>query len=357
MSKRALLKYVLYPIVVIFLIILVANFVSKRLLQKEGLLPADGIVNTRIFSTEINLYTGGLDNTPYYSYTGYNDSLKLGNVTFSDQLGFLHGDSLPLKIKKPVNTLRVVLMGGSGMRGNLQTHSMINMFNYPEGSYDYETSIAGKLKVILKKAFPEKNIEVINTAVPMRQFHQSLAGYFQKVQQLKPDVVVTMDGANDDLLPFEFESNGNPYLQTSEHAEQGIDLEVLKRASRFGYTWMFLSYKSMHGPVARSDFAWDDIKSLIHKVSAKDLKYFVGLWQLQETLPHSITFTEKDFEPVKPFMVQNMNRQLELYASYSNQLKHDSVFSVVCYQPILHRYGGQKKLSNKEKSYAQFFVL
>jgi hypothetical protein len=47
-------------------------------------------------------------------------------------------------------------------------------------------------------------------------------------------------------------------------------------------------------------------------------------------------------------MEQNMERLLYLYASYSNQMRNDSICSIVCYQPILHRNGCQKKLSAKE---------
>jgi hypothetical protein len=340
-------------LIIAYVVVLILNAAAKQLLISKGLLPANGEVSKTLYGTELNCYTGGLDNAPNYTMRGYNDSLVPGNDMVADQYGFLHGDTAPLAQVKPEGTIRIVLAGGSGMRGNLQTWGVVKMFDYPEGMYDYETSIAGKLKKILEAKYPKTRFEVINTAVVMRQFNQSLASYLEKVQDLHPDIIVTMDGYNDDRLSMEFEKRGDPYKTTLGHSEQGIDLEILNRASRFGYAWMYLSYVAMHGPVQEHGgmSLWEIVKYVIGRITWSDVKYITH--HPDVVLPHKVV-NPKDFLPIQPYMEKNLEKQMRLYATYERILQGDSVFSVVCYQPILDRGGMQKQLSDKEKKIKAF---
>ena len=67
------------------------EYVSFRILVSKGLLPPNGIVQKQVFDTRLDLWNGGLDNTSQYSFNGYNDSLKPGQIIYQDQYGFISG--------------------------------------------------------------------------------------------------------------------------------------------------------------------------------------------------------------------------------------------------------------------------
>lgn len=89
-----------------------------------------------------------------------------------------------------------------------------------------------------------------------------------------------------------------------------------------------------------------DPLSVVKNVSIK------SAWKMKDELQRpadsTIAIVPDSFSLLKPFMEKNMQKQLWLISSYENQLKHDGVYSIFCYQPILARMGAQKKLSKKE---------
>lgn len=114
----------------------------------------------------------------------------------TDHFGFISDEEITLE--KPPNTLRVFLLGGSGMLGAGQgpgCYSAIREF--PGGIYAYDISIAGALKAYLQKVFPGKRIQVVNAAVYTFQLHQSMVLYLERVSRFRPDIVINMEGFND----------------------------------------------------------------------------------------------------------------------------------------------------------------
>src|SRR5208283_2554230 len=111
------------------------------------------------------------------SFQGCTDSGKLGQITYQDRHGLIGGDGVDIKKDKPKGLIRIILTGGSGMRGTMES-----------GTYDYPTSIAGNLKRILSIRYPDKKFEVINAAVVRHLFVQSYAGYYEKLHDFHPDI-------------------------------------------------------------------------------------------------------------------------------------------------------------------------
>jgi hypothetical protein len=342
-SKGVKIMAFFFILLIMFLSCRVLEYASFKILAAKGLLPPDGMSHEQLFQNKLSLWSGGLDNTAGYIYRGYNDSLLPGEITYSDQYGFMHGDSLPLQRKKPPNTIRIVLTGGSGMRGNLQTWAVVKMFGYPQGCYDYPTSIAGKLKSILSSKYPSISWEVINGAVVMHLFNQSFARYYEKIHDIQPDIIINMDGYNDDKIAYDFLGGGDPYGHTASQATESIELEILRRSSRWGYTCMLLSYC-----LTNTEFKPDNIisvTSMIRNTTARDA------WHIARHMDEADSMAPlapDSFRYMDPYLRRNMEKQFWLIASYENQLRHDSVYSIFCFQPILARQGGQKKLSRKE---------
>jgi hypothetical protein len=230
------------------------------------------------------------------------------------------------------------------MKGCLQTWSLIKMFDYPQGCYDYETSIAGKLKQILTKRHPNIKWEVINAAVVMHQFNQSMAEYYEKIHDLNPDIIINMDGYNDLWISLDFINKGDPFLNTYSQASQGIELEMLKRSARFGYTYMLLNNILLRKGEEKSKEP--EIKSVLKNTSVNDLTS-IAKASLMDINPDK-KIERDSFKCIMSYMKANMSKQLWLISSYENQLKHDGIYSIFCLQPMLARETNQKKLSVKE---------
>ena len=253
--------------------------------------------------------------------------------------------------EKPPKVIRIILTGGSGMRGNIQSWSIIKMFGYPEGTYDYPTSIAGKLKHQLELKYPNQNFEVINAAVVRHLFAQSYAGYYEKLHDFNPDIIINMDGYNDDALANDFNDGGNPYLLTAEQANEGIELETLRRSYRWGYTCMLLNHILLSDDIQQGPSK--SLTTVFHNISAADALRMAKEIK-RDSINTAFSIIPDSFRLLDPYMEKNMQKQLWLISSYENQLKHDGVYSIFCYQPELIRKGAQKKLSFKEEKMLEY---
>jgi hypothetical protein len=84
----------------------------------------------------------------------------------------------------------------------------------------FELTLPGSLRALLRKAYPGRDIEVINAGIVSCISRQSIAHLIFTVADYQPDIVILYDGANDLFLPMTYESRPNfPYnFQTMEQA-------------------------------------------------------------------------------------------------------------------------------------------
>ncbi len=127
-----------------------------------------------------------------------------------DQFGFLAGTTI--RESKANDTIRIFLQGGSAAFGAGQNVNYHGVHNYPDGVYSFPASIAGQLQSILSERFPDRDVEVVNSASYARVYHQSLVQYLERLSRFEPDYVISFDGWND-ISTF---VHGRPY----EHAER-----------------------------------------------------------------------------------------------------------------------------------------
>lgn len=112
-----------------------------------------------------------------------------------DQFGFISGSALT--DKKPANSVRIFVTGGSAAFGAGQNSAFYGVHPYGDGVQSFPNSIAGQLQKYLSRQDPSTNYQVINAAAYARQLHQSTILYMQTISQLSPDIVVSIDGWND----------------------------------------------------------------------------------------------------------------------------------------------------------------
>jgi lysophospholipase L1-like esterase len=110
----------------------------------------------------------------------------------------------PLPKAKPPAQLRIAVLGGS----------LVQLAS------TFDTTLPGSLRTLLRKAYPGRDIEVINAGIQSSVSRQSLVQLLVTVVDYHPDIVILYDGGNDLGLPLTYESRPNfPYnFQTMEEA-------------------------------------------------------------------------------------------------------------------------------------------
>jgi hypothetical protein len=105
---------------------------------------------------------------------------------------------------KPPGQLRIAVLGGS----------LVQLAS------TFDTTLPGSLRTLLRKAYPGRDIEVINAGIQSSVSRQSLVQLLLTVVDYHPDFVILYDGGNDLGLPLTYESRSNfPYnFQSMEEA-------------------------------------------------------------------------------------------------------------------------------------------
>ena len=236
-------------------------------------------------------------------------------TTIIDTNGFIT-DTLINKIK-PANTIRIFLTGGSAAFGFIQNQNVVRDRSYPSGTYDYPSSISGLLKAKLQRQLPGKKFEVINAAVPLHYFHQGYLQYLSLLHDFSPDIIINMDGNNDEGSII----TGQPF-DVAEHPElEDMIALKAKRPASWPFTLFLIKYY-------------------------KDRNY-----RNNQTEPAiaNVDFTERDYDTVQSLLILKSQTLIWLIASYEQQLKQDNVHSIFVLQPMLRRLATQKNLSLLEK--------
>lgn len=187
--------------------VLVLEFGAKNILESKIPEYKSNSLSNRILS---GYYI--FKNRPDYTFEyTYKNQTHQNNIYF-DEFGFIKSFT---GYKKTKNDFRIFICGGSTAISAGQTKGLgyEKIHDYPSSIYAYEISIAGFLEQNLKKIFPEKNIQIINTASYQRQLHQSQILYLETITHLQPDLVISIDGFNDLRNIFE---NTNPYYSAED---------------------------------------------------------------------------------------------------------------------------------------------
>jgi hypothetical protein len=265
-------------------------------------------------------------NSPYYKYTNTIKTKETENDLKINRYGFIAEP--PIHIEKDSNTLRIALFGGSTAFGSGQSEAYSIVKKYPDGVYSYASSIAGQLKSLLEKSFPQKKIEVINATGVQRMVNQSVIYYMETISQFKPDIVISLDGMNDltDFLGI------SPYTKCALQFDTYINLYQATKA---------LQHKSISNTINLFNvIRLKNIKETVKKESNKNLKYYYG-YQHSHVL-------NKDYQKYKRLFSRN-SFLFENQVLYFNAVckTNQSIF-IFGLQPLLHR-NINKQLSPVEK--------
>jgi lysophospholipase L1-like esterase len=146
------------------------------------------------------------ENYPYETAETYEMSHHKSRVfVYTNEDGFrVPSLGYPLPKAKPAGQLRIAVLGGS----------LVQLAS------TFDTTLPGSLRILLRKAYPGRDIEVINAGIQSSVSRQSIVQLLLTVVDYHPDMVILYDGGNDLGLPLTYESRPNfPYnFQTMEEA-------------------------------------------------------------------------------------------------------------------------------------------
>lgn len=330
-------------VAIVFVSWKILEYVSFKILFKKGLVTYNGSVNDYMYNRKINFWAVS-ENAQHHYVDGYDTALKQTCQIYMDDNGFVTGDTANLLKQKPANTIRIFLTGGSAMYGSLASIDITKNKTYPTGSYCYQAGIAGHLKQILEQAHPELNFEVVNAAIVQHQFNQNYAMYYQRFHDYHPDIIINMDGYNDCWPVHGISKKGDPYYGVENQITEQLNLDMLQRASRYGYTAMLMA--SAFFQHSFTETTTENAAVFTSKWSAKDVKTMLAEIQSHST---DSSYSADKFAMLDSCMNSNWAKELWLIKSYEQQLAADSVYSIFCLQPMLERYYQQKPLSKLEQ--------
>ena len=143
---------------------------------------------------------------------------------------------------KDAGTFRVILMGASTAYG------LGGMWTHLQDDYavlDDSTTIDVYLERLLVGAFPGKNVEVINAAIPSIWTHHHLIYLNQTILKYDPDLVLFLDGWNDHFFFGRGHDQFASYVQT-EQASRIMGEPTLKSLVRMNAWWLFRKSAFVH---------------------------------------------------------------------------------------------------------------
>src|SRR4030095_13242946 len=155
--------------------------------------------------------------------------------------GFRRGSDVTKK--KPQNTFRVFLMGGS------VAHGISSAAPYPIVHIYEDQTIDAYLERKLKQLHPDHNIEIINAALSGYQVFQHTTYILSELLDYHPDMIIFFDGANDHY----FNNPDFDYWGANIYQFWKSRLQTPSVGGWFDYFFLWLSRFS---GFARGYYAW-----------------------------------------------------------------------------------------------------
>jgi F5/8 type C domain len=264
--------------------------------------------------------------------------MKGNRYEYANNAGFREPRDIPLK--KPKDEYRVFLTGGSTAFGLGATGQAVQISGWY--GLEYRETISHIMEMILNASapIPGKSIRVYNTAVWGHAYQHNLMRYLTKLRRYKPDLVVSLDGAND--LPL---------------------------VSKIAPDWRYFQEGQFHG-----------VLNQIHGYTRPGLQSYLTLWLKNNTFLMSYLWHGKDIlqvlhttlPPENPgiapgtgagpsgeiteqelarMLRPNMDVVARMVENYHSVLENDGVKHVFALQPWF--YSTKKGLHQREQKFQE----
>lgn len=260
--------------------------------------------------------------------------LKGNRYEYANNAGFR--EPREISVDKPDDEYRIFLTGGStafGLGAIGEAASLTNHY-----SIEYRETISHVMEMILNATAPieGKKIRVYNTAVWGHSYQHLLIRYPVKLRKYKPDLIVSLDGANELPLISKLVPDWN-YFHEGQYNNIIRDMFSYSGTGLASYLTLWLknnTFLMSYLWAGQDVFQELNVRAPVHR----------AVIQNGETEPQRKTST---VEEMSRMLDRNIETVVKVVEDYSSSIQNDGIPHIVALQPWL--YLSKKKLSPQEK--------
>jgi hypothetical protein len=356
-KKRGFLRRIVWPVVRIPLylaflagiVVLLLAGLEKMAEYALSRSAASQIYPNRIFMT-LKDFTKPVSHYDYDFNPGvcieYN-RLKGNRYEYANNAGFR--DPRDISMEKPEDEYRIFLVGGStayGLGAVGEAAPAMNFYGIP-----FRETIAHQMEMILNATapMPGKRIRVYNTAVWGYAYQHHLMRYVTKLRRYKPDLVVSLDGANE-IPPICKLTENWDYFKEGQFNNILQHIFAYNEPGLSSYLTLWLKNNTY-----LMTYLWGgrDIFQELHQGGLEGTPE--GSWEATSQGPEQNAGTAgpqdgRDQELARKSRLadRNVNTVVRVVENYHSSLENDEVPHLFALQPWL--YLSKKKLTEQEKT-------
>lgn len=259
--------------------------------------------------------------------------LKGNDYEYANSAGMREPREVPLE--KPPDEFRIFLTGGStayGMGAIGEAAASMGWYAIP-----YQETISHAMEMILNATatIEGKKIRVYNAAVWGYAYQHDLMRYLAKLRRFSPDLIVSLDGANE--LPIVSKLTDNwDYFAEGQFNNILQDIYAYNRAGLSSYLTLWLKNNTY-----TMAYLWSgrDFFQELHSVEVPSWA-FAG--------PNSESHkTQRSVEEMSRLLDRNIATVVRVLENYHSAMANDGVPHIIALQPWF--YTTKKPLHEKEK--------
>lgn len=254
---------------------------------------------------------------------------------YANNAGFRDPREIPME--KPADEFRIFLTGGSTAYGLGPIGQAASAMDYY--TIEFRETIAHYLEMILNSGplIEGKKIRVYNTAVWGHAFQHLLIRYPVKLRNYKPDMVISLDGANELPLISKLDADWN-YFHEGQYNNILRDMFSYSASGLSSYLTLWLKNNTY-----LMTYLWSG-QDLFQEMNIRTHK---GVVDSQEVADETGRKGEVAIEENLPALDRNITTVVKTVEDYSALLKNDNVPHILALQPWF--YLSKKPLNEKEK--------
>ncbi len=248
---------------------------------------------------------------------------KGNRFEYANNAGFR--DPRAISPEKPDDEFRIILTGGStafGM-GAAGQAAMLTNFYYIE----HRETIAHVLERILNATapIPGKKIRVYNAAVWGYSYQHLLFRYVAKLRRYKPDMIVSLDGANE-IAPVTVPEKDWDYFRQGQYNEILRQIFSYSRPGMEAYATLWLKNNSF-----LATFLWRGIDPFVTLETGMRMHQEAASGQDPAEIAGAMSREERS-----RMVAENVATVVRVIEDYHSVLQNDGVPHIFALQPLLY---------------------
>lgn len=261
--------------------------------------------------------------------------LKGNQYEYANNAGFR--EPREITVDKPEDEYRIFLTGGSTAFGLGAIGEAVNLTNHY--SIEYRETISHIMEMILNATAPieGKKIRVYNTAVWGHAYQHLLIRYPVKLRQYKPDLIISLDGANELPLVSKLIPDWN-YFQEGQYNNIIRDIYSYSNSGLASYLTLWLknnTFLMTYLWAGQDIFQELNVRAPVHKAVIAE----------NETDTKS---SGNSVEEMSKMLDRNIDTVVRVVEDYTSSIHNDGIPHILALQPWL--YLSKKPMSPQEKA-------